>query len=238
MGAIVLNRDRSFRTHALSSVSLLKPDLQIYGREHIPAHTPYLVMANHYSRPGFQAWWLALAVSACLPCEVHWIITAAWTYPDRFRSIFLTSLTYWLFHKVANVYGFTTMPPMPPDPGQVFQRARAVRNVLEFTRSTQSAVIGLLPEGRDIENENLGHPPAGVGRFIGLICESGYPILPVGVFEESLRLCLRFGPLFSLPTPTKLSKDEFDSFVINLAMNKISELLPVRIQRSQEEWMR
>jgi hypothetical protein len=74
---------------------------------------------NHYARPGFHAWWLALALSAVVPTDVHWIMTAAWTYSDGFRARTVTPLSRWLFGRIAQVYGFTSMPPMPPDPKDV-----------------------------------------------------------------------------------------------------------------------
>ena len=111
--AIWRNQPRSFTQDARTCIGALKPPLKVYNPEFIPQTGPCLVTVNHYSRPGFRAWWFALGISACVPCVVHWTVTSAWTYPDRLRSKTITPLTRWFLQKISDVYGFTTMPPMP-----------------------------------------------------------------------------------------------------------------------------
>jgi hypothetical protein len=98
-----------------------------------------------------------------VPQDVHWVMTAGWTFPGQRRGRLLKPLTYWLFRRVAKVYGFTTMPPMPPNPKESLARARAVRQVLEYAERANRPIIGLSPEGRDFPTGQLGTPPPGVG---------------------------------------------------------------------------
>jgi hypothetical protein len=164
------------------------------------------VTCNHYSRPGFAAWWLALAVTAAVAAhrapdadaEVRWVMTAAWAFPEsRWRHRVLTPLTRWAFRRVAQVYGFVTMPPMPPHPSEVEARALAVLRTVRLARRAAQGggMVGLAPEGRDVP-EGLGSPPAGAGEFIALLVNAGLPVLPVGVAEVERRLRVSFGPLF------------------------------------------
>lgn len=44
----------------------LRPGPEVLGGEHIPPRGPCLVACNHYSRPGFAAWWLALGITAAV----------------------------------------------------------------------------------------------------------------------------------------------------------------------------
>jgi hypothetical protein len=81
--AIVTRCPRPYRPDALEAVRTLKPPCEVRGQECIPASGPYLLTTNHYYRPGFRAWWITLALSAALPEEIHWITTAAWTFPGR-----------------------------------------------------------------------------------------------------------------------------------------------------------
>ncbi len=196
--ALLKGERRSFRADAIRCAGSLQPPLKIYGAENIPACGPCLVTTNHYTRPGFRAWWLALAVSAAVPAEVHWLITSAWTYPDRLRSATITPLTQWLLKRLAQVYGFTTLPPMPPDPADVLRRAEAVRRVLKFVRQSESPLIGLAPEGGDFAAPGrLAEPPPGVGRFILHLVRTGAGYFPNRDIRRGWRSVPAFWPPLS-----------------------------------------
>jgi hypothetical protein len=185
-----------------------------------------LLTINHYSRPGFQAWWLALITSAEIPRNIHWIVTGAWTYPDRLRSKSLTPLSRWLFRKVAHIYGFTIMPPMPPDPLEVEARAHAVWEILNFVRHAQDPIVGLAPEGGDsADPKEPASPPSGVGRFVLLLTKLGLKITPVGFFEKENNIYLHFGESYDLDLSVGKSKDEMDYSIRNQVMGHISDLL-------------
>lgn len=189
---------RSFQADARTCVNLLTPPLKIINPENIPTHGPSLLIANHYSRPGFQAWWIALAISAVVPMKVHWLMTNAWTFLGP-----LTPLSQWALNRIARVYEFTTSPPMPPKPKDVNARAIAVRRILEISRSPD-AVIALAPEGRDHPGGILGTFPPGVGRFIEKLAVHCQPIVSIGVYENEQSLCLNFGSSFELnPAPQR-----------------------------------
>jgi hypothetical protein len=153
-------RSRSFARDAQVAVTGLCPEPEVLGGEHVPPHGPCLVMCNHYNRPGFATWWLALAITAAVTArraldansEVRWVMTAAWTFPESpWRHRLLTPLTRWAFDRVARVYGFVTMPPMPPDPNEVEARALAVLRTVRLARraAQENGMVGLAPEGQD-----------------------------------------------------------------------------------------
>ncbi|HOT92519.1 MAG TPA: hypothetical protein PLJ78_10875 [Anaerolineae bacterium] len=223
---------RCFSADARSCVAALRPPLRVYGQEHIPTRGPCLLTINHYSRPAtedaasFRAWWLALGVSAVVPAEVHWVVTEAWTYPDPLRAHLITPATRWLFRRVARVYGFTAMPPMPPDPRDVVARAVAVRHLLAYADTTPAPLIGLAPEGGDAPGGVLQAPPSGVGRLILHLVRMGLSITPVGAFEADGAFCLRFGPAYRLETPAATSPDERDRIASTLVMRHIAAQLP------------
>jgi hypothetical protein len=193
------------------------------------------VTCNHYTRPGFGAWWIALAVSAAVAShrapdadpDVHWVMTAAWTFPkSRWRRRVLTPITRWAFARAARVYGFVTMPPMPPDPGEVEARAMAVLRTVRLARQAaeQGGMVGLAPEGMDTPGEGVGQPPQGVGSFITLLVGAGLPVLPVGVTEDDGRLRVSFGPAFCPEIPAR--GRERDSTVAQQVMAAIARQLP------------
>jgi hypothetical protein len=98
--------------------------------------------------------------------------------------------------------------------------------VIGYAKMTKNPVIGLAPEGRDADNGELQDPPPGLGRFVQHLSHLGLPILPVGIWEQDGRLCLRFGPLYCLPTVTGKKAEARDLEVSALVMRKIAALLP------------
>ena len=184
-----------------------------------------LVTANHYSGQGFKAWWLVILISAFIPADIHWVVTAGWT-----NSGWLTGFTHWLFPLGARLFGFTPMPAMPPDPSEAEQRATAIRHVLGYARRVPQPVIGLAPEGRDIPGGVLGSLPSGVGRFIYLISQSCPLVIPVGVWVERGCINMKFGKSYQLPVPGGLSATERDRAVGDTVMQRIAECLPERLR--------
>lgn len=227
-------RPRSLACDAQAAMAGLHPEMVVLGGDQIPSSGPCLVTCNHYSRPGFGAWWLALAISAAVAArreagadrEIHWVMTAAWTFPEsRVKRRVLTPLTRWAFARVARVYGFVTMPPMPPDPDEVEVRARAVRQTVRLARQAalEGGIVGLAPEGRDLHGR-LGEPPKGAGLFLALLVQAGLPVLPVGVAEEGSGLRISFGPVFVPEIPER--RAERDQEVSRQVMEAIARQLP------------
>lgn len=216
--------ERSFCHDAVRAVARLRPPLQVTGPP-LPAG-PCVVTVNHYARPGFQAWWLALAVSAALPREVHWVVTAAWRYPDRLRGWTITPLSRWVIRRAAAVYGFTRMPPMPPLPQETQQRAGAVLQILRYARQADCPLIGLAPEGGDFAPAGrVAELPQGVGRLLLHLAGLGLQVLPAAVYEAGGRLCLRFGQAYSLAAPPDLGPAEGDAWARQIVRQRIEELI-------------
>lgn len=179
------------------------------------------------------AWWTVFAASACLPVEIHWVMTAAWSYPDALRARLVTPVTRTLFRRLAQMYGFTSMPPMPPDPSEAEQRARAVRQVLHFARHDPSPVIGMAPEGRDAPPDRPGclvAPPPGAGRFIEQLARCGLPVLPAAVWDPGLGLCIQFGPAYTLELPSGLQAAQRDRDASWQVMSRLAALLPTELR--------
>jgi len=224
---------RSFAYDSRRALQGLDPPLEVLGAAHIPPEGPCLIVCNHYSRPGFGAWWIALGISAAVaaqrrpgaPTDVHWVMTAAWRYPEGdWRRWVITPVTAWAFARAARVYGHVTMPPMPPHPQEMEARAAAVlRTVLLAQELTESGgLLGLAPQGYDTADP-LGCPPKGAGAFIALLANGAMPILPVGVTEQDGRLRLSFGQPFAPRIPPR--RADRDSAVIEQVMAALAHQL-------------
>ncbi len=189
-----------------------------------------LVTFNHFSRPGFRVWWAAIALASALGSDSHWVMSTAWTYPDWLRTRVFTPLSTWLFRRIARVYGFTSMPPMPPRAWEVNARAEAVRQVLHWTRAEARPLIVLAPEGMDSPPGKLMTPPAGVGRFIEKLAQLGLAIIPVGAYEDEAALCLHFGKPYLLEAAAADDRHARDREVARTVMRHIAECLPAHLR--------
>ncbi|HEX5808140.1 MAG TPA: hypothetical protein VFY25_05700, partial [Anaerolineales bacterium] len=137
---VVLLRRRDFHQDAKACIATLDPPLQVLGQENIPLHGSCVITINHYHRPGFGAQWLALAVSALVPVHVHWLMTGEFMDWGKRYGRLGSMVSRVLLKRIARIYGFRTMPPMPPRPGDVAARAASVRSVLEYVRQAQDPV--------------------------------------------------------------------------------------------------
>lgn len=227
---------RSFRSDAQACIERLDPPLKVLGRENIPQSGPALITFNHYYRPGFGAWWLALGIAALARQEIHFGMTGELTYPGKWYAPLGRAGSRWLLRRLAKIYGFTTLPPMPPRPKDVEARARSVRAMLEYAREHPQAVLALAPEGGDnVPTGALARPASGAGRFLALLAGSGFPVTPVGAYEEAGELCLRFGAACRLEVPPRLAPDERDRRVAETVMRAIARQLPEHL-RGEFKW--
>jgi hypothetical protein len=228
--SMILGLRRSFRQDATRCVGRLKPSLRVFGKESVPRSGPCVITVNHYYRPGFGAEWLALGISALVPREVHWIMTGEWTAPGKWYEPIKGAYSRLLLKYLSRVYGYTSMPPMPPRPKDVEARARSVRAVLEYAKRHPVFMLGLAPEGANQAGGALSMPAPGTGRFALLLAGLGMEFVPVGAYEEGGAFCLHFGPAYRLRIPSSLSADEKDRAAAETMMKKIAALLPVRLR--------
>jgi len=217
---------RSFRVDALRCIGRLKPSLRVLGVENIPGNGPCVLTVNHYFRPGFGAWWIALAIAATVPVEMHWVVTGELLYLGKLGS----PISRWALKRIGKTYGFTTMPPMPPRPQDVEARAKSVKKVLKLVKQTGNTILGLAPEGADQGGGQLSLPPSGAGRFGLLLAGSGSAFVPVGAYEADGTFCLHFGPAYRLSVASNLSPDEKDRAAAEIMMKHIAALLPEELR--------
>jgi len=238
--AMANRQARSFARDARDAMDVVPTPPQILGWDRVPTEGACLVTCNHYTRPGFGAWWTALSISAAIsmrrseaaPADIHWVMTSAWRYPEGdWRRRFVTPLSRWAFARAAEVYGFITMPPMPPSPDEITARTSAVLRTVRLAHrlAAEGGLLGLAPVGRDTpglaQPQALGgSPPAGAGNFIALLVTSGLPILPVGLAEDAGKLRISFGPLFVPEIPRQ--RAERDRHVAHQVMRAIAAQLP------------
>jgi 1-acyl-sn-glycerol-3-phosphate acyltransferase len=226
---VILARRRSFHEDAIACFRNLNPTLKVFGGENIPDHGPCVITVNHYYRPGFHAEWIALGIAACMPVDMHWVMTGELTYPGKWYAPIGKHISKIVLARIARVYGFTTMPPMPARQKDVEARAYSVRQALEVMRQG-NVILGLAPEGSDQPGGRLSMPAPGAGRFGLLLAGLGAEFIPLGAYEANGEFCLRFGEAYKLSVPAKISTDEKDCLAAKIIMEKIAPLLPPHLR--------
>lgn len=229
---VILLRRRNFRSDAGACIENLQSSLRVLGKENTPQHGPCVITVNHYHREGFGAQWIALAIAACVPADMHWVMTGEFTYMGKWYESFGSIGSRLLLNRLARIYSFTTMPPMPPRNKDVEARAAAVRVVLEYVRHTNDPILGLAPEGYDPEGPGgvLTRPASGLGRFCLLLSNVGLKFVPVGVYEADGVFTIHFGEVYGLNIPRELSADEKDAQASQTIMKNIAQLLPMNLR--------
>lgn len=227
---VLFGGHRSFRHDGQECLAQVKPPLSLLCAENVPVSGSCLITFNHFFRPGFNAWWMALGIAAVVPVEMHWVMTGELTFPGKWYAQLGMAGSRWMLMRLGQVYGHTTMPPMPPRPKDLEARARAVRETLVYAKQHPDAIIGMAPEGGDQPGGVLTMPPSGAGRFISLLAGTGYRIVPVGVYEEDGQFCLSFGMAYELSVPRGLSADQKDRQVAKVVMDAIARQLPSRLK--------
>jgi hypothetical protein len=230
---LLLLRKRDFHRDARACIANIRPGLRVSGQENIPRSGPCVVTVNHYHRPGFGMQWIPLAVSSVVPATMHWIMSGEFTYPGKWYEPLGTLSSQFLLRRIAYVYDFFSMPPMPPREKDVKARAASVRAVLEYAMCAEESmpILGLAPEGYDASDAGrLARPFKGVGRFGLLLSKIGSKFVPVGAYEADGFLNIHFGRSYELHVPRGLSADEKDWHASQIMMDNIAVLLPEHLR--------
>jgi hypothetical protein len=171
---------------------------QVWGLENVPSEGPFVLVANHYARPGLQVYHCGMFITTLIaerrPISpgIRWIITSEW-YGHHIGPIPIPAwLTRWVFRRVARI--------------------------------AQIEPIGLMPEagGSGILREAL----EGSGLFLQALSERGLLLVPAGLWEEDDTLIVRFGEPFALSVAKEGSRQEQDRRAREQVMVAVGCLLP------------
>jgi 1-acyl-sn-glycerol-3-phosphate acyltransferase len=224
--AVLRGRTRSLPADVETTLMAARPKPQARNDQHIPAEGPFVLVANHYERPGLKVFWGGMLASHAVAQRrtsqksLRWLMTSEW-YNFRLGPLPVPVWALrWLFRRLAQVYGLVIVPRAAE---RRVGRAAALRTILNVVRDGEEA-IGLFPEA--IGTGQLREPMPGVGSFLFSLSNRGIPILPVGIFEEEGRLIASFGPPFLMQVPRGVEKGERERLASQQVMVAIGRLLP------------
>ncbi|HUS81992.1 MAG TPA: hypothetical protein VM013_01890 [Dehalococcoidia bacterium] len=221
---LLLGRRRSFARDSALVMAKNPYPRRFEGFEQLPQDSSFIIVMNHYNRPGLHPYHCAMAASAAVAGqrpgqpELSWLFTSEW-YGRRFGLLLIpTWLIRWLFGRVGRIYDFIVLPRRVE---LVMARASSLRHVFA---ALAKRPVAMTPEG--IGTGHLTEPPAGSGLFLTILSEHGYPLFPLAVFEEDSTLVLRLGRPLRLSTPRDISRDESDRLAREQTMVALGRLLP------------
>ena len=221
----MLGRKRSLRADALRLTGRITPPVKVEGSRNIPASGGYVVVINHYARPGFNIAWTALSLAASIQTEITYIMSDAWAFTGNPLGFLLRPVMRFVLASINEVYGFLPMPSMVAGFSDPRSRAAAVRRAIEFGRTHPAAIIGLAPEGQDSPEHGVGLAPAGGGKFILHLNRMGFKLLPVVAYERDGELITRFGQVFNIAMEPGLPQDAIDGYVRRSIQDQLLALL-------------
>ena len=224
--AVLRGQTRDLASDVEATLMGARPQPQVLNDGRIPQEGPFILVANHYERPGLKVFWGGMLVSHAVfqrrtaGRSLHWLMTSEW-YNYRLGPIPVpVSVLRWLFRRIGRVYGLVIVPRAAE---RGVGRAAALRTILNVLRGKREA-IGLFPEA--VGTGRLIQPAPGVGLFLRSLSSHGIPILPAGIFEEEGRLTAAFGPPISIEVPSDVEKKERERRAAQQVMVSIGRLLP------------
>jgi hypothetical protein len=223
----LVGRRRSFAGDARDVLDANPYARTIVGLEHVATDGPFIIVMNHFNRPGLRPYHCAMVVSAALAERRHVAPEVRWAFTSEYRDRKVgpvpipPALFRWAFGRIARTYDFVVVPRQET---LVMHRSLALR---QLARRLAVGPIGLTPEGL-LAADTLVEPPQGNGRFLQLLAKGATPLLPVAAWEEGSALIVSFGEPFHFSSATGLSRDEQDRRARDQVMIAIGALMPRR----------
>lgn len=197
----------------------------VEGQERLPEGTRYIVVMNHYERPGLDVWWAALAVNSALGApDLRWIITNRFYRYRLFGRIPVpVRLVGSVLRFVARTYDYISIERRPEG---VAERAVALRRMRRSLDAEHPRPLGSTPEAEFGGGVALRDPYPSSGKALAWLSRGQIPIVPIGVRDDRERIVFRVGEPFVLEWPgAREARGQRDALAARV-MREIAAVLP------------
>jgi len=197
----------------------------VEGREHLPEGTRYVVVMNHYERPGLDVWWAALAVNSTLGApDLRWIITNRFYRYRLFGRIPVPArLVAAVLGLVAHTHDCVSIERRPEG---IAKRAVALRRMRRLLDAEHPQPLGSTPEAEFGGGVALRDPYPSSGKALAWLSRGEVPIVAIGVGDDGERIVLRIGAPFVLEWPGARQARERRDALAARVMREIATVLP------------
>ena len=215
---------RSVGADSAAILRLVHPPPRAIATEHIPGDGPFVVVANHYQRPGMWVGWGGMVVNAAVyhgrstHRDVRWLMAAELLDYPLGPVVVRWHWIARVLTRFASTYGY----------GVVSSRDAGVVGGLSGLRVAARALaagdpVGILPEGT--ESDALCEARPGVGAALAWLTRGTIPVVPAAITEPGGVLTVTFGEPFLLPEADG-DKAARDRALREAVMAEIARLLP------------
>src|SRR3990172_7754765 len=134
--ATLRGRRRDLAPDIKAILERFRPPPRVIDDQHVPPEGPFVLVTNHYERPGLRVYWGGMAITAAVygprrsGRSLHWLMTSEW-YNFRLAGLIPVPVWFlrWLIRRIARVYGLVIVPRSPGRAaGRQAPRTRAVRH--------------------------------------------------------------------------------------------------------------
>ncbi len=204
--------------------------IRFEGVEYLPRSRRFLLVMNHYERPGMNVWWPAFAVSAAAweaqgrpALPLRWIITDRFYRYRLWRIPIPQALVSWFLARVAARYGLVLVARSPE---AAASRAVTLRRMRCSLEAPDPVPVASTPEGERAGGRTLGEPIPSAGKSLAWLSRGETPVVPVVAFEEAGTLVVRFGAAFVLDWPGLAEARRQEEPLARQVMDALAALLP------------
>lgn len=201
----------------------------VEGAQHLPRSGPFVVVANHYERPGLWMGWTGMIMAHALlehtGRRIRWVAISEWRDYKLWGVPIPPIITKFVFGRFFHTFGFIPMEPQGRSP---WARARGVRDAVDA--ATSGDVIGIFPEGDIGKTSAMIEAQPGSGGLLLVLNKRGAVIIPAGLFESECRLHVSIGPPVDLSACTALPRPSQDETARRSCMTAVAQLVPSQLR--------
>ncbi|MDP6606640.1 MAG: hypothetical protein QF664_10335 [Dehalococcoidia bacterium] len=213
------------------------PTPTLEGAGELPTAGPYILVINHYERPGMRMWWTVLVATLLISRRVR-SERIRWLSTNRFQGWSPYGVTVvpgvvvrWFLGLVGRTYELLLV-----DPDSALERSGTIREAYR-TLHRDRRPIGLAPEAGNapgLARELIEAVPRS-GAVIAWLARGEVPVIPLAIWEDDGCLRARVGPPYVLERPGAALAERDHEALTARVMGSVAALMPPELRGAYRE---